>query len=141
MTQAGKQGGKDTGHTAETCRMLADFFFILSNQTRMALFCSLQEGTKPVSQLAAEVDKTIQNVSQHLRLMREKEIVCTIKQGQQIFYSIVDDRLVEGCRLMRDAFIDRLQNRVSMLDSSLLGNTGRGPSGECPGRTDTPSPE
>lgn len=117
----GKQHGKDTGNTIETCKMLADFFFILSNPTRMEIFCALQEKSKSVSVLAEEVNKTIQNVSQHLRLMREKEIVVAIKQGQQIFYSIVDERLVEGCRLIRDAFIDHLQDRINMLDSSLLG--------------------
>jgi len=122
MENGNKQNPRDTGHTAETCKMLADFFFILSNPTRMELFCSLQEETKSVTQLADEVGKTIQNVSQHLRLMREKDIVYTIKQGQQIFYSIVDERLVDGCRLIRDVFIDRLQNRISMLDSSLLGS-------------------
>ena len=96
--------------------MLADFFFILSNPTRIALFCSLSEGAKSVSQLAEDVDKTIQNVSQHLRLMREKNLVCTAKQGQQIFYSIADARFVDGCRLIRDASVDQMHKHINSLE-------------------------
>lgn len=80
----------------------------------MRIFCALQHGPRTVSQIAEEADVTIQNASQHLRVMRDKGAVDTQKAGQNVYYKIVDDRFLEGARLIRDALLDALARKAGV---------------------------
>jgi ArsR family transcriptional regulator len=94
---------------------LAEFFTLFGNGTRLQILCSLQEGRRTVSELAEHAEVSLQNVSQHLRLMREKGAVTTEKEGQHVYYTIVDERLVQGARLIRDALLDATRRRASQV--------------------------
>ena len=85
------------------CQRLAEFFALYSNVTRLRIFCGLREGKKTVSELADYSKVTLQNTSQHLRLMRSQGAVRADKQGQHVIYSIVDKRFAKGAQLIRDA--------------------------------------
>ncbi len=76
------------------------------------MFCALQDGPKTVSQLAELANVSLQNASQHLRLMRDKGTVTTEKKGQQVVYNIVDKRFLAGARMMRDALVDALHRKI-----------------------------
>lgn len=95
------------------CRLLAEFFTLFSSGTRLQIFCALQGGRKTVSELADHAGVSLQNVSQHLRLMREKGALATEKEGQHVYYSVVDQRLMEGACLIRDALLDATRRRAS----------------------------
>jgi len=94
-------------------RLLADFFTLFGNGTRLQIFCALQGGRKTVSELAEHVGVSLQNVSQHLRLMREEGAVATEKEGQHVYYWVVDQRLMQGVCLIRDALLDATRRRSS----------------------------
>ena len=100
------------------CRMMAEFFTIFSNPTRLQVFCALQDGRKTVSALAEHAGVSLSNVSQHLRLMRDKGAVVTEKEGQHVFYTLVDPRFVEAAGLIRDALIEAMQRRMDTVDSA-----------------------
>jgi len=97
------------------CRLLADFFTLFGNGTRLQIFCALQGGRKTVSELAEHAGVSLQNVSQHLRLMREKGAVATEKEGQHVYCSVVDQRLMQGACLIRDALLDATRRRSSQV--------------------------
>lgn len=97
------------------CHLLADFFGVFSHRTRLQMFCALQGGRKTVSELAEYAEVSLQNASQHLRLMRDKGAVVTEKEGQHVYYRIVDDRFITAARLMRDALVDTMHNRMKPL--------------------------
>ena len=97
------------------CSLLAEFFTLFGNGTRLQILCALQEGRKTVSELAEHAEVSLQNVSQHLRLMREKGAVTTEKEGQYVYYTIADERLVQGARLIRDALLDATRRRASQV--------------------------
>jgi len=95
------------------CRLLADLLGVFANPTRIRLFCALQEGPKTVSELAELAHVSLQNASQHLRLMRDKGTVTTEKKGQQVVYNIVDERFLLGARMMKDALVDALHRKLA----------------------------
>ena len=105
------------------CRFLADFFTLFGSGTRLQIFCALQGGRRTVSELAERVGVSLQNASQHLRLMREKGAVTTEKEGQHVYYSVVDQRLMQGACLIRDALLDATRRR----SSEVLGHAEAGP--------------
>jgi ArsR family transcriptional regulator len=97
------------------CHLLAEFFCVFSHRTRLQMFCALQSGRKTVSELAEFADISLQNASQHLRLMREKGVLVTEKEAQRVYYRIVDERFIQAARLMRDAVVDTMMHRMEQV--------------------------
>lgn len=102
------------------CCLLAEFFTLFGNSTRLQIFCALQAGRKTVSELAEHAGVSLQNASQHLRLMREKGALATEKEGQHVYYTIVDARFVQGATLIRDALVDATRRHASEVLGKVL---------------------
>lgn len=96
------------------CERVAEFFTIFACKTRLRLFCLLQEGEQTVSDLARAAGTSVQNVSQHLRMMRDKGAVSVEKDGKFAKYSIADERFLQGAQLIRDGLLDVLQRRARL---------------------------
>ena len=88
------------------CGMLAEFFALFGNRTRLRIFCALQEGRKTVSELADYAKVSLPNASQHLRLMRDKGILASRRAGHTIYYHLTDCALKESCHIIRSATKD-----------------------------------
>ncbi len=56
------------------------------------------------------------NVSQHLGILRAKQIVVNRRVGNQVFYSVRDRTIVEVLSLMRSYFHAQLKESQGMLD-------------------------
>ena len=85
---------------AELCKALA-------NEHRLAILYSLKDGEKSVGELAAGLDISIHNVSQHLRILRQRLLVRGRKEGQTVFYSITNPKFIQACALIRQALLEQ----------------------------------
>jgi DNA-binding transcriptional ArsR family regulator len=56
------------------------------------------------------------NVSQHLTVIRAKQLVCNRKAGNQVFYSVRDPIIIEIVSLMSTYFHVNLKEALGMLD-------------------------
>ncbi len=56
------------------------------------------------------------NVSQHLAVLRAKQLVSNRKSGNQVFYSVRDPIIIEVLNLMRTYFHAHLKESLGMLD-------------------------
>jgi DNA-binding transcriptional ArsR family regulator len=56
------------------------------------------------------------NVSQHLTVIRAKQLVCNRKAGNQVFYSVRDPIIIEIVSLMSTYFHVHLKEALGMLD-------------------------
>jgi DNA-binding transcriptional ArsR family regulator len=88
-----------------------EFCALMSSVIRMKVFWLLREREATVSDLAEQVGTSIQNLSQHLRLMRDKGAVETRKQGKQVYYRIANRKFVEGAMLIREGLVDELRKK------------------------------
>jgi DNA-binding transcriptional ArsR family regulator len=84
---------------AEMCQALA-------NEHRLAIMHTLKDGEKCVGDLAAELGISVHNVSQHLRILRQRLLVRTRKEGQTVYYSVTNPKFVQACALIREALIE-----------------------------------
>lgn len=99
---------------AELCKALA-------NEHRLAILYTLSQGEKCVSDLAAEIGISVHNVSQHLRLLKERRLVRSRKEAQTVYYSITNFKFIQGCTLIRQALIEQHQAQgQSLLAGELL---------------------
>jgi len=86
--------------------MHADMCQALSNKYRLAIMHTLKDGEKCVSDLAAELGISVHNVSQHLRVLRERLLVRPRKEGQTVYYSVTNPKFVRACALIREALLE-----------------------------------
>lgn len=85
---------------------LARFFKVLGDETRLRLVVLLSQqepGSELcVSRLAGELETTPSNVSQHLRVLKELELVRGERRGYRIHYFLDQDRLAAYRDLARE---------------------------------------
>ncbi len=93
----------------------AGIFQALGHPTRVAIVEFLSYGEMPVSRLCEKVGVEQANASQHLAVLRNKHIVETRKEGNQIFYRLRDPLLGEVLAKMRDYFFAHMTEGMEML--------------------------
>ena len=110
------------GLHAELCKAMA-------NEYRLAILYTLREGERCVSDIAADLDTSVHNVSQHLRILRQRQLVRSRKEGQTVYYSITNPKFIEACTLIRQALLEQHQQAgESLLAAEFLD----GPTTEPP---------
>ncbi|BCL61766.1 hypothetical protein DGMP_24590 [Desulfomarina profundi] len=67
---------------------LAQFIKVLGDANRLAIIHAIGESTRSVTEIIAETGLSQTLVSFHLRVMREKSVVTTQRDGPFIFYSL-----------------------------------------------------
>lgn len=82
----------------EVFELAAEIFRVMSSPMRLKIISSLCNGEKNVSELLAEIDTTQPNMSQHLNTLYQAGVIGRRREGVQIYYRIVNDRVVTLCR-------------------------------------------
>jgi DNA-binding transcriptional ArsR family regulator len=93
----------------------AGIFQALAHPTRIAIVEFLARGELSVGSLCEKVGIEQANASQHLAVLRNKHIVETRKEGNQIFYRLRDPLLSEVLAKMREYFLAHLNDALAML--------------------------
>ncbi len=93
----------------------AGLFQALGHPTRVAIVEFLRYGEMSVGRLCEKIGVEQANASQHLAVLRNKYIVETRKEGNQIFYRLRDPLLGEALEKMREYFFAHLNEAMHML--------------------------
>jgi DNA-binding transcriptional ArsR family regulator len=99
----------------------ADVLKTLANPRRLEILHRLADGPCEVGRLAAELDISQPNVSQHLALMRTAGVVAAERDGREVRYRLTDPDVMVACDLMRGVLRRRLSRL--MADSRLASAT------------------
>jgi len=101
--------------TNELRRFKAEIFHALAHPTRIAIVEMLRDGEMSAGQLIEKLELEQANASQHLAVLRAKQIVVNRKEGNQVFYSIRDRALVDVLDILKRYFYSQLSQTMSML--------------------------
>ncbi|HWI81158.1 metalloregulator ArsR/SmtB family transcription factor [Ramlibacter sp.] len=82
----------------EVFELAAEVFRVMSAPMRLKIISCLCNGEKNVSQLLGEIDTTQPNMSQHLNTLYQAGVLGKRRDGVQIYYRIINDRVVTLCR-------------------------------------------
>ncbi|ADV60966.1 transcriptional regulator, ArsR family [Isosphaera pallida ATCC 43644] len=94
----------------------AGIFQALANPTRVAIIELLRdEGEVSVARITESLGIEQANASQHLAVLRSKNIVLTRKEGNQVFYRLRDPILGQVLDLMRTYFQNYLAETTELL--------------------------
>lgn len=80
----------------------ASIYKILANSKRLEILNILKKGEVGVDELLKITDMSKANLSQHLALLRHNGLVYARKEGLNVFYKIVDSRIVEPCKILHE---------------------------------------
>lgn len=86
----------------------SDILKALAHPKRLEIIHLLRDQSLSVSQIQAMLDLPQANLSQHLQILREHQIVSTNKKGKQIFYQVTHSNFIKACDLIREVLSQEL---------------------------------
>ncbi len=94
----------------------ASIFQALGHPTRVAIVETLRDQELPASAIQERLGVEQANLSQHLAILRARQILDHRKSGNQVFYSVRNPVLLQVLDIMRRYFQEHLKEAVQMLD-------------------------
>jgi DNA-binding transcriptional ArsR family regulator len=101
--------------TPEALSLMADFFKVLSEVSRLQIVCSLKTGAKNVTEIIEETELGQANVSKHLKMLTQAGVVAREQRGVCVYYRIANPFLFELCDLVCDALIIQVEQQSQQL--------------------------
>lgn len=78
--------------------LAAEVFRVMSAPMRLKIISCLCDGEKNVSYLLSKIETTQPNMSQHLTTLYQAGVLGKRREGVQIYYRIIDERVSSLCR-------------------------------------------
>jgi ArsR family transcriptional regulator len=76
----------------------------MSHPLRLKILCVLGNKEVSVQDIVEMVGTTQSNISQHLAILREKDVLRTRKDANRVYYRVSDPRTLKLIGLMREVF-------------------------------------
>jgi len=86
--------------TDDAAELIAERFRLLAEPMRVRLLDRLREGEASVHELAEPLGTTPQNISKHLGVLARGGVVGRRKDGNFVYYRVVDEGIWELCQLV-----------------------------------------
>jgi DNA-binding transcriptional ArsR family regulator len=102
--------------------LAAEVFRVMSAPMRLKIISCLCDGEKNVSYLLSKIDTTQPNMSQHLTTLYQAGVLGKRREGVQIHYRIIDDRVAALCR----AVCTQIATESNLEQAAMAGANGSG---------------
>lgn len=99
----------------EVSQLEANLCFALADPTRILLLYALDEQPRNVTDLTNELGITQPTTSRHLKILRDRGLVSTTRQGVTITYQLTDRRLIQALDLLRGVLRDHITRSASLM--------------------------
>jgi ArsR family transcriptional regulator len=93
----------------------AEFFQALAHPTRIAIIEQLRDGELSAGAIIQRLGLEQANASQHLAVLRAKNILVARKSGNQVFYSVRHPLIIEVLDVMRRYFHIHMADAVASM--------------------------
>jgi ArsR family transcriptional regulator len=107
----------DPNLRTEIDRLHAQVCSALADPNRILILYTLVENHYNVSDLARAVDLPQSTVSRHLKVLRERNMVVAQREGQSVYYSLADERIIQALDLLRAVLASSLENQAALIRS------------------------
>lgn len=87
----------------DAAQQQAEICKVFGNVNRILILWVLGNEEMSVGDIAEAIDSSVQNTSQHLRLMKDKGIVASRRDGHVIYYHAVMCKGPHGCLVLPHA--------------------------------------
>jgi ArsR family transcriptional regulator, virulence genes transcriptional regulator len=109
----------------------ADLIRVLANPKRLMILNLLARGPTTVTEIARQLHLSLQNTSQHLRLMKDRSIVRAHRDGREVRYALTSPVFSKACSLVRQALVAEARARPTHLRSAGRASAGLAETGRA----------
>ena len=99
--------------------MHAEICKVFTNPKRLEIISLLRDGEKTVNELTEQAGVPQANVSQHLTVLRQNNVVTTRRNGANIYYKIANPKILQACDLMREVLLEKLAENEELVKRML----------------------
>ena len=85
----------------ESAQKQSEICSVFGNPSRVLIVWALGKRERSVSDIASAIECSLQNTSQHLRLMRDKGILTSRRDGNTIYYRVNEVGPLAHCDLFQ----------------------------------------
>ncbi len=110
-----RQARHSTQVEKDLYRKHADFCKVISHPTRLQIIDILHDREMAVTDLAAELQITVGNLSQHLSLMKQRRVLASHKEGNSVIYRLANPKMIKACCLIREILFEQMQEDTALL--------------------------
>ncbi len=88
----------------EDIYLAAEAMKAIAHPLRLKILCVLGDQEISVQDIVDQVGTSQSNISQHLAILREKNVLATRKDANRVYYRISDLRTIRLVGMMREVF-------------------------------------
>jgi DNA-binding transcriptional ArsR family regulator len=99
----------------EISQLEANLCSAFADPTRILILYTLNERSRNVTELTNELGTTQSTTSRHLKILRERGLVRTTRQGTTIIYELADVRLIAALDILRDVLRDGINVKANLV--------------------------
>src|SRR3989338_4381884 len=93
----------------ELYKIHAEICKVFSNPTRLEILNLLGKNEMSVTELIRKTGLSQANISQHLSIMKSKGIVTSSRKGKNIYYRIVNPKIIKAFDMIREVLAEKLK--------------------------------
>lgn len=98
----------------------ASLFKALAHPRRLEIIHLIRDQELPVTDIHTMLDLPQANISQHLMVLRDANLVLTRREGKQVVYRLADQRIIQASDLMREYLLESDSTSTISLSSQPL---------------------
>jgi ArsR family transcriptional regulator len=76
----------------------------IAHPLRLKILCVVGDQEACVQEIVDAVGTSQSNISQHLAILREKDVLLTRKEANRVYYRVGDERTLQLIGMMREVF-------------------------------------
>ena len=92
-------------------KLQADICKIFSNDKRLEIINLLKHKEISNKEIMRETGLSKVSISQHMNVLKSKGVIVSRREGQQLFYSIANPKIIQACTLMREVLVEQYRAR------------------------------
>ncbi|NQT66840.1 MAG: winged helix-turn-helix transcriptional regulator [Actinobacteria bacterium] len=96
----------------------SDICKTIANPRRLAIIDMIHKGEMTVSTLVKKIGISQANLSQHLAILRSKGVVQTRREGNNIYYSIANPKIIAAFDLISEVLRESTSSRSKTVSNA-----------------------
>ena len=100
----------------ESLTLIADFFKVLSEPSRLQIVCTLKSGPHNVTEIIERTGLGQANVSKHLKLLAQAGIVSRQQRGVSAYYKVANPMFFKLCEIVCETLSIQLVQQSKQIE-------------------------
>jgi ArsR family transcriptional regulator len=101
--------------STEITTLQAEFCTAVADPNRVQIVYQLAGGPRNVKSLARQLGLSSSATSRHLKVLREKELVATRREGHTVYYSLAEPQLIDALNIFLNILNNQLTHRANLI--------------------------